>query len=449
MQSSITAADGAPAVTDGHDDANKRRLFLVCLCAIVATSMCFVLRAAVARDLQESYFNAIDPTRAGALVTKALGAVFVTFAITLVVGSSLIDAVGMRNVLCICAGSFLLGTALIVGADQLASGEGTFTVVYIGMLLFGIGWGCSEAVINPLTTTLYPDDKTHKLNVLHAWWPGGIIIGGVLGQAVSGAGISWRLKLSLIIIPAVALLVLLVGQKFPKTERAAAGIPAKDMLMAVLKPGFFVWFGAMLLTSAAELAPSQWVDFTLTRTLHMQGIWLVIYVAGLMFVMRHFAGTVVHKLSSVGLLWVSSLLAAIGLVALSMANSPVMGFLAATVWGVGVCYLWPTMLAAASERHPRGGAFAMGLIGTGGSISIAFILPLMGDMYDAATAKAVGGVEALKLLKDGDPALEAAKTAAAEGSFRFVAALPAILLLVFGAIWLNDRKRGGFKPEKI
>ncbi len=449
MQSSMSTAEAAPAITDGHDEANKKRLFLVCLCAIVTTSMCFVLRGAIATDLQQSYFNAIDPMRAGELVGSALAAVFFTFAITLAVGSPLIDAVGMRNVLYICAGSFLLGTALIISADKLASGEGTFTVVYLGMLLFGIGWGCSEAVINPLTTTLYPNDKTHKLNVLHAWWPAGIIIGGVLGQAISGAGMSWRLKLSLIMLPAVGLLVLLVGPKFPKTERAAAGIPAKDMLKAVLKPGFFVWFVAMLLTSAAELAPSQWVDFTLTRTLHMQGIWLVIYVAGLMFVMRHFAGTMVHKLSSVGLLWVSSALAAVGLLALSVANSPVMGFLAATIWGVGVCYMWPTMLAAASERYPRGGAFAMGLIGTAGSISIAVILPLMGKMYDKATVEAAGGVEAIKALKPGDAALEAAKTVAAEGSFRFVAALPALLLLVFGAIWLNDRKRGGFKPEKI
>ena len=181
----------------------------------------------------------------------------------------------------------------------------------------------------------------------------------------------------------------------------------------------------------------------------MQGIWLLVYVAGLMFVMRHFAGTMVHKLSSVGLLWVSSLLAAIGLVALSVANSPIMGFLAATIWGVGVCYMWPTMLAAASERYPRGGAFAMGLIGTAGSLSIYFILPLMGGMFDATAAEAAGGVEKYKALAEGSPAMEAAKTVAATQSFQFVAILPAILLVVFGAIWLKDRSQGGFKPVKI
>lgn len=446
MESTISAA---PAIADGHDDANKRRLFIVCLSALVTTSMSFVVRQDLAPDLQSAYFNAIDKAHGGEMVGTALGAVFLTFALTLFFGSALIDAVGMRNVLVICAGSFITGTLFVVGADKVSSGGGVFTMVRIGMLLFGIGWGCSEAVINPLTTTLYPEDKTHKLNVLHAWWPGGIIIGGLLAQGINHAGLGWRLRCAIVMLPAILLLALLVGAKFPKTERAAAGIPAKQMLLAVLKPGFFVWFGAMLLTSAAELAPSQWVNFTLTRTIGMQGTWLLVYVAGLMFVMRHFAGTVVHKLSSVGLLWVSSLLAALGLVALSVANSPVMGFLAATIWGVGVCYMWPTMLAAASERYPRGGAFAMGLIGTAGSISIYVLLPIMGGMYDTAAAKAAGGVEKLKALTEGSPALEAANTVAAVESFRFVAMLPAILLLVFGAIWLMDKRKGGFKPEKL
>ena len=122
----------------------------------------------------------------------------------------------------------------------------------------------------------------------------------------------------------------------------------------------------MFLTAASELAPGQWEDVALTRTVGMQGIWLLIYVSGLMFVMRHFAGPISNQFSPVGLLWISSLLASAGLIALSMANSPVTGLLAATLWGTGVCYMWPTMLAAASERFPRGGALLMGLMGTAG-----------------------------------------------------------------------------------
>jgi len=219
------------------------------------------------------------------------------------------------------------------------------------------------------------------------------------------------------------------------------------MLKEVLRPFFILWFLCMFLTAAAELAPGQWVDMALTRTVGMKGIWLLVYVSGLMFVMRHFAGPLAHKLSPVGLLWISCFLAAIGLVLLSIANSRVTGLLAATVWGIGVCYMWPTMLGAASERFPRGGALLMGLMGTGGTLSIYFVLPQMGKIFDSAKIRAAGGDEAFKALS-GDQ-LNDILTYASQYSFRIVAILPAILLVVFGAIWIFDRAKGGYKPVKI
>jgi hypothetical protein len=197
------------------------------------------------------------------------------------------------------------------------------------------------------------------------------------------------------------------------------------------------------LTAASELAPGQWVDIALTRTVGMKGIILLIYVSGLMFVMRHFAGTLVHKLSPIGLLWVSCFLASTGLLLLSVANSPITGLLAATVWGTGVCY----MLASASERFPRGGALLIGLMGTAGTLSIKFVLPWMGNIFDKTKIQVAGGEEAFKALT-GDK-LHEVLGAAAQKSFRMVAILPAILLVVFGAIWLYDRARGGYKAEKI
>ncbi len=433
---------------DGHDDANKRRLFLICLLAITTTSMSFVLRSSIAQDIGSSLFDPIDPLRSASMVGSALGVAFLGFAITVAVGSPLIDAVGMRTVLLLCGLSFVSGTTLTILADRISSGAGVYNIVWLGMLLSGIGWGSSEAVINPLTTTLYPDDKTHKLNVLHAWWPAGIIIGGVSGLALGALDLDWRFKFAVVMLPAVALIFLLLTTgRFPKTERAAAGIPASEMFMACLTPAFLLWFLAMFLTSAAELAPGQWVDMALTRTVGMSGIWLLVYVSGLMFVMRHFAGTMVHKLSSVGLLWVSCLLAAIGLVALSVANSPVTGFLAATIWGIGVCYMWPTMLAVASERFPRSGALGMGLIGTAGSLSTYFVLPQMGQIFDRAKIEAAGGEAAFTALS-GD-ALTAVLAQASTASFRIVAIMPAVLLIVFGLVWLNDRRKGGFKPERL
>ncbi|HUS04994.1 MAG TPA: MFS transporter, partial [Bryobacteraceae bacterium] len=322
-----------------------------------------------------------------------------------------------------------------------------YRVIWFGMVITGIGWGLVETVINPLTTTLYPDDKTHKLNVLHAWWPGGIIIGGLIGLGIGQLNMGWQAKLSVVLIPAAIFGVVCLGTKFPPTERVASGVTAGQMFGELGRPMFIVWFLSMFLTAASELAPGQWVDIALTRTVGMHGIWLLIYVSGLMFVMRHFAGALAHKLSPVGLLWLSCLLASIGLLLLSIANSPITGLLAATVWGTGVCYMWPTMLAASSERFPRGGALLMGLMGTAGTLSIYFVLPAMGSIFDKAKVEAAGGVEAFSRLA-GDE-LNRVQMIAAQTSFRYVAALPAILLIVFGVIWLYDRSKGGYRPSKI
>jgi hypothetical protein len=245
----------------------------------------------------------------------------------------------------------------------------------------------------------------------------------------------------------VAVVVLCIGVKFPPTERAAAGISMGRMFKELLNPMFIVLFLSMFLTAASELAPGQWVDFALTRTVQMRGILLLVYVSGIMFVARHFAGPLVHKLSAIGLLWCSCLLASLGLVALSMANSPVTGILAATVWGAGVCFMWPTMLATASERFPHGGALLMGLMGTAGMLSIQFVLPWMGKVFDTKSVELAGSADALNTLP---PArLEEIKGIAAQASFSSVAVLPAILLVVFGAIWLYDRSKGGHKAVKI
>ncbi|NDJ12818.1 MAG: MFS transporter, partial [Acidobacteriia bacterium] len=242
-------------------------------------------------------------------------------------------------------------------------------------------------------------------------------------------------------------IVLCMGLKFPPTERAASGISMGDMFKELLKPMFLVLFLCMFLTAASELAPGQWVDLALTRTVHMQGILLLVYVSGIMFVARHFAGPISHKLSPIGLLWCSCALAALGLIALSMANSPVTGILAATLWGCGVCFMWPTMLATASERFPRGGALLMGLMGTAGTLSINFVLPQMGKIFDDKKIELAGSDEAFKALT-GDK-LDAILGQASQASFQAVAVLPAILLLVFGAIWLYDRSKGGFKAQKL
>ena len=154
----------------------------------------------------------------------------------------------------------------------------------------------------------------------------------------------------------------------------------------------------MFLTAASELAPGQWVDLALTRTVHMQGILLLVYVSGIMFVARHFAGPWCTSSPPSACCGAPACWPRIGLVLLSFADSPVTGILAATVWGVGVCFMWPTMLATASERFPRGGALLMGLMGTAGTLSINFVLPAMGRIFDTKKIEVAGGEEAFKAL---------------------------------------------------
>jgi hypothetical protein len=273
-------------------------------------------------------------------------------------------------------------------------------------------------------------------------------MGGLLGVGMSTWGLGWQPKLGVVLLPAVAVVVLSAGLKFPPTERAAAGVSMKQMFRELGNPLFAVLFGSMFLTAASELAPGQWVDLALSRTVHMPGILLLVYVSALMFLMRHFAGPLVDKLSPIGVLWFSCLMASAGLVALSFAESPATGLLAATLWGTGVCYMWPTMLATASERFPRGGALLMGLMGTAGTLSIQFVLPLMGAIFDHKKVAVAGGPAAFQALAPG-PALERVLGIAAQTSFRSVAILPAILLVVFGAIWLFDRSIGGYRSQKL
>lgn len=441
----------APSVIPGvvqHVAYRKTRLFAAGALALTMSGINASLRANTAADLQRIFLDPIDKVRSAEMIGSILGLPFLGYAVTIAIGSPLLDYIGMGLLLPLSGVLMSLGMLIMIFAGSIAFGAGVYSVLWTGALVTGIGWGLVETVTNPMVASLYPDDKAGKLNAVHAWWPGGLVIGGLLGVGMSKFGMGWQAKLAVVFIPAGLLAILCAGVKFPPTERVAAGVSAKDMFKELLNPLFFILFASMFLTAASELAPGQWVDLALSRTVHMPGILLLVYVSGLMFLMRHFAGPLVEKFSPVGVLWFSCLGAALGLVALSIANSPVTALLAATVWGTGVCYMWPTMLATASERFPRGGALLMGLMGTAGTLSTQFVLPIMGSIFDSKKVEAAGGSAAFKALAPG-PELDRILGIAAQASFRDVAVLPAFLLIVFAGIWLYDRSKGGYKAQKI
>jgi fucose permease len=418
---------------------DTKRLLVVGHLSIFMIGLGFAVRANIAPNLQAEIYDRIDLAHSAALLGEALGITFTGFALTLLFGSALLDLIGMKRMLFLSGVGYVAGSGLLLLASLIEPSAAAANLVLVGLLFTGLGWGAVEAATNPMIAAIYPDEKTHRLNILHAWWPAGIVVGGLTGVAFGALAIAWQWNLALLIVPSLVLCVLVVRIDFPETERVSSGISYAEMFRELTRqPLYWVFWLCMFATAAAELAPGQWVNISLSNIVGMQGILLLVYVSSLMFVMRHFAGPIVAKISSVGLMWVSCLLAAIGLYALSLANSPLSALGAATIWGVGVCYLWPTMLSIVSERFIRGGALMMGLMGFAGGMSIQFVLPRMGAIYDAAKIEAAGGIGPLAALS-GVRLEEVIRHASVE-SFQSIAIVPALLLPVFGLIWWKDRQ---------
>ncbi len=427
---------------------DRKRLYYVGNLSIFMIGLGFAVRANIAPNLKEDIYDKIDLVNSATMVGEALGATFTGFALTLLFGSALVDLIGMKRMLLLSALGYIAGAVGLLWATTLDASGGVEMVVLVSLLLTGLGWGAVEAASNPMVAALYPEEKTHRLNILHAWWPAGIVVGGLLGFALTRFGLDWKLNMFVLLAPALVLAWLVATSAFPVTERVAAGVSYRDMFAELVRrPMFWVFWVCMFLTAAAELAPGQWVNIALSNIVGMQGILLLVYVSALMFVGRHFAGPIVNRISPIGLMFVSCLAAGIGLYLLSLADTPLLAFGAATVWGLGVCWMWPTMLAIVSERFPRGGAMAMGLMGFAGGMSIQFVLPEMGAIFDRAKAEAAGGVAMLDSLSP-EALIEVTRYASVE-SFQSVAIVPLLLLPVFGVIWLADRRRGGHRAQSI
>jgi MFS family permease len=246
---------------------NNRRLFVASCLALVTTSMMFAIRGDIADALTTDFH--LTKEQMGAILSPA----FWGFALSIIIAGSLVDWLGMRNLLLVSSLGYIVSILVILFAprpegpvDSLFSHAGTFTL-YAGMLVIGLSQGLVEAVINPLIATIYSKEKTHKLNVLHAWWPGGLVLGGLIAYAITkslgleGATgealrFGWQVKLGVVILPALVFGVMIHGQKFPPTERVAAGVSTGEMFSEMWKPMFLLWFVLMWMTAATELGPS-------------------------------------------------------------------------------------------------------------------------------------------------------------------------------------------------
>jgi fucose permease len=350
---------------------NRQRLFVGSCFALVATSVCFGVVGAIMGALKEQFVLSNEQ------VGWIGGAALWGFTISIFVLGPLVDWAGMRNLLRFAVLCHAAGTLLMI----FASG---FWMLFFGALVLALGNGTVEAACNPLVATVYPDQKTKKLNQFHVWFPGGIVIGGVAAYLLDKAGVTnWQIKLALILVPTVIYGILFIGQKFPATERVQSGISFGGMVRGAFgRPLFIILMVCMCITASLELGPNRWVPAVLEAG-GIPGILVLAYISGLMAVLRFFAGPVVHRLSPTGILVSSAILSGIGLYWLSFAETIVMAFLSATVFAVGVCYFWPTMLGVTSERVPKSGALGLALMGGIGMLIVGVVTaPLMGRVAD-------------------------------------------------------------------
>jgi MFS family permease len=442
----------------GHEGYNRQRLFVASCIALVTTAMAFSIRADILKELGVQ-FN-ISHEQQGLVNLMGIWG----FPIAILIMGPLCNIVGMGRLLTLASIGHITGTLLTILSPQL----GGFPLLLLSTLIIGLSNGTVEAVINPLVATMYPEEKTHKLNVLHAWWPGGLVIGGLLTAILAWMGFGWQVRMATIMVAAVIYLVLILGQKFPPTERAEAGVPFSEMFKEILRPGYLLLMLIMCMTAITELGPDQWVGSVLTDIVGIRGILFLVYTAGLMFVLRQFfAGVTVRAFTPPGLLAVCSVFAAIGLFWLSVSfGSPGMAFVAATLFGIGKTYYWPTMLGITSERFPKGGEFLLAVTGATGMIAAGIAGPVMGAIYDHYTIANLPSDIAAKVVIDGryspeaaqklmeqDPQIKAVIEEAlrhgASMTFRYVAILPVILIFVFTAMYLYFKAKGGYRPVRL
>jgi predicted MFS family arabinose efflux permease len=421
---------------------NRKAIFWISVLALFTAALANAIRGGASEAMKQELFDPTAAERSGELIGSALGNAFLGFALSLLVISPLLDKIGAKRIIMFAAACFIAGPALILFAPSAGGFDAVYGVLTAGMIATGFGWGATEGSINALTTTIYPEEKTGKLNVLHAWWPFGMIVGGLLSVLLFGTGFGWRTLIALLMIPGAILGIWVMRHEFPQTESTVAGVTFKEMMAEPFKhPGFWIFPAIMFLTASAELAPGAWVQVALTETVGMQGILLMVYVSAIMFAMRHFAGPLEHRFSDMGLLCISTIPAAIGLFLLATANSPFTALVAATLWAFGVCFMWPTMLAAVARRYPRSGSWGIGLVNFAGALAIYLALPEIGKIYDNAKIAKAGGTAAFNALQAGSAEMHEALAHAAEVSFKAISIIPVVLFFVFGLVWFFERNR--------
>jgi len=357
---------------------NRSKLMVASFLTLIASGFGFATRAAAGYDWGEAF--SIGGLQFGAI----MGAGFLGFGLMIFFGGILVEKFGYKTLLLLAfllhIGSgvmLLLAPSMFDGWRESDAGNATnhvFSLLFYSAFVFSIAQGLYEAVINPLIADLYPENKTHYLNVLHAGWPGGMILGGLFAACFMGkepwiAHVPWQYAMSAFGIFVIAYAVLAFPEKFPATASAKAQSFGKTFSCFASLP-FLLLIVLHGLVGYMELGVDSWMAKLMENVLP-NAILILVYTSALMFVLRFFAGPIVHKINPIGLLFVSSIVALLGLLWLgSDMDGLAMVFAAATFYSFGKAFLWPTMLAVAGERYPMSGAVAMGALGAAGMLTV-------------------------------------------------------------------------------
>jgi fucose permease len=423
----------------------RNKLFWASCLALLVTSLSFGIRAGLLSQWATD-FN-LTATQLGTIAATA----FWGFPLAVIIGGMVVDVIGMKRLLVLAFIFHLIGILLTIFAGQFGD---PFWSLFISTLFIGIANGTVEAACNPLVTALYPENKTTKLNHFHLWFPGGIVIGTLIVYSYNKAGIgsiggfeAWQVQVATMLIPTVIYGYLFSKLRFPVTERVAAGVSTGEMYSSLLHPLFIFMIICMFGTAITELFTGQWID-VLLRNVTDNAILVLTLTTGVMVVGRGLAEPVVHRFSPQGVLLMSSILAALGLYMLGHTSGNML-FVGALVFGMGVCYFWPTMLGFVAENLPKTGAVGLNLIGGAGMFAVSLYMMFMGGHYDKLLAGKLPAGASLSDYSAAAPGTEMAnvlneaKKAAGPEILNATLVIPIILIVAFTGlvIYMRGRKK--------
>jgi MFS family permease len=408
------------------------KLFWASCLALLVTSLSFGIRAGMMGQL------AIDFQLSASQLGTITATAFWGFPLAIVIGGFIVDLIGMKRLLLVAFIFHLAGIILTIFATGYWS-------LFFSTLLIGIANGTVEAACNPLVATLFPENKTTRLNYFHLWFPGGIVIGTLLVTLFVKLGLNWQFQVGVMLIPAIIYGFLFSRLDFPKTERVSSGYSTSDMYKAVLSPLFIFMFLCMFGTAITELFTGQWIGLLL-KNVTDNAILLLTLTTGIMVIGRGFAGPVVHRLAPQGVLLISAVFAAIGLYMLSTFTGNSV-FFAAIIFGIGVCYFWPTMIGFVAENIPKSGALGLNLMGGAGMFAVSVYTIFMGSFYDKLILKHLPAGADLKIYSkalDGSliaQDLSEARNMAGPEILQTTLVIPIVLILAFAGLFLYMRSR--------